>query len=38
MNSDTAKKIGYFWGLLLYQVQEVKEEESQWKVLGYMEL
>lgn len=29
MNSDTAKKINYFWVQLLYQVQEVKEDESQ---------
>lgn len=29
MNSDTAKKINYFWARLLYQVQEVKEDESQ---------
>lgn len=29
MNSDTAKKINYFWVRLLYQVQEVKEDESQ---------
>lgn len=29
MNSDTAKKINYFWVRLLYQVEEVKEDESQ---------
>lgn len=29
MNSDTAKKINYFWVRLLYQIQEVKEDESQ---------
>lgn len=29
MNSDTAKNINYFWVRLLYQIQEVKEDESQ---------